>query len=188
MITTDDDALAERLKRLRWMGITRGTWERFRSQQEKPSWDYEVDEVGFKCGMNDLNAALGLIQLAKLESANGQRREIASQYAKAFGDLPWFRIPVERSYARSAYHAYAPRVDDRDGLIRHLATREIDASVYYKPNHLYSVYEPYRRPLPVTDTVWKQLVTIPLFPSMTEGEIAQVIDAVRCFQPNGQGS
>lgn len=187
MITTDDDAIAERLKRLRWMGITRGTWERFRSQQDKPSWDYEVTEVGYKCGMNDLNAAIGLVQLGKLESANAQRREIVSQYATAFQDLDWFKAPVERSYARSAYHAYAPRVADRDGLIRHLAAREIDASVYYKPNHLYSVYEPYRRPLPVTDSVWKELVTIPLFPSMSDGEVGQVIDAVRCFEPNGSG-
>ena len=188
MMTTEDDDLAERLKRLRWMGITSGTWERFRSEQDTPSWDYEVSEVGYKCGMNDLNAALGLVQLGKLESANGQRREVAKQYAGAFKDLPWFRAPVERSYARSAYHAYTPRVDDRDGLIQHLAAQEIDASVYYKPNHLYSVYEPYRRPLPVTDSVWKELVTIPLFPSMTEGEISLVIDAVRCFEPNGHGS
>jgi perosamine synthetase len=80
------------------------------------------------------------------------------------------------------------RVADRDGLVDHLAERQIDTSVYYKPNHLYSVYAPYRCPLPVTEAVWPTLITLPLFPSMTPEQIDRVVQAVRSFHPNGQAS
>ena len=188
MLTTDDDDLAERARRLRWMGITRDTWDRFghAASNSRPSWDYDVNEVGFKFQMNDLNAAIGLVQLGKLEATNAQRREIVLQYGRAFADLDWLICPVEKPYARSAMHAYIARAADRDRLIAHLAEREITAGVHYKPNHLYSAYEPYRRELPVTDSVWKVLVTLPLYPGMTEQEVGRVIEAVRCFRPNGR--
>ena len=147
-----------------------------------------MEEAGFKAHMNDLNAAIGLIQLGKLEAANAQRREIALQYAHAFADLDWFSPPVEKPNVCSAYHAYVARVTDRDGLIDHLAKQQIDASVYYKPNHLYSLYAAYRKPLPVTEAVWESLVTLPLFPSMTQEQVDQVVEAVRSFQPNGWAS
>jgi perosamine synthetase len=186
MITTDDPKLAERLKRLSWMGISKGTWDRFKESEGQQRWRYDITEVGYKFYMNDLSAAIGLVQLGKLESANAQRREIASQYNAAFKDLSWLRPPVIKSYARTSQHAYIPRVRDRDGLINHLLTHDIDASVHYYPNHLYPIYAPYSRSLPVTDSVWKELVTLPLFPSMTDGEVRQVIDAVKSFQPNGR--
>jgi len=186
MLTTDDEEMAARLKRLRWMGISRDTWERFRTGTNRRAWEYDVEEVGYKFHMNDLNAAIGLVQLGKLEAANAQRREIALQYASAFFDLDWFEPPVERPEVRSAYHAYVARVADRDGLVDHLAERQIDASVYYKPNHLYSLYSPFRRPLPVTEAVWQRLITLPLFPSMTQEQVDQVVQAVRSFHPNGQ--
>ena len=188
MLTTNDSALAERLKRLRWMGISQGTWDRFRKEDVGRRWDYDVTEVGYKLHMNDLNAAIGLVQLGKLESANAQRRELVMQYGKALADLAWLQRPVEKSYARSSWHAYVARARDRDGLIRHLATRDIDAGVHYKPNHLYSVYAPHRRVLPVTESVWQELVTLPLYPSMSEQAMDQVVEAVLEFQPNGHGA
>ena len=190
MLTTNNGGLVERAKQLRWMGITRDTWDRFGDEPKngRPSWDYDVNEVGFKFQMNDLNAALGLVQLGRLESTNAQRREIVLQYKKAFADLDWFQVPVEKPYAKSAMHAYVVRVPDRDGLIAHLAERGITAGVHYKPNHLYSVYEPYRRELPVTDSVWQEMVTLPLYPNMTESEFVQVVEAVRSFKPKGTAS
>ncbi|MFT5369884.1 MAG: perosamine synthetase [Candidatus Latescibacterota bacterium] len=185
MLTTNDDEIAERVKRLRWMGISKGTYDRFRKNGLEKRWEYEIDEVGYKCYMNDLNAAIGLAQLSKIEAANAQRREIFLQYGHAFAELEWFQAPVIREDVRSGMHAYVARVPDRDGLIAHLADNEIDAGVHYKPCHLFNVYEPYRRELPVTDAVWPLLVTLPMFPSMTEDNVQQVIGAVTGFQPNG---
>ena len=186
MMTTDDPELADRLKRLSWMGISKGTWDRFKESEGQQRWRYDITEVGYKFYMNDLSAAIGLVQLGKLESANAQRREIAGQYNAAFKDLSWLKLPVIKSYARTSQHAYIPRVRDRDGLINHLLKHDIDASVHYYPNHLYPIYAPYSRSLPVTDSVWQELVTLPLFPSMTDDEVRQVIDAVKSFQPNGR--
>lgn len=184
MLTTNDDAIAEQVKRLRWMGISRGTYDRFRKDGLERRWEYEIDEVGYKCYMNDLNAAIGLAQLNKIEAANAQRREVFLQYGHAFSELGWLQTPIVRDDVRSGMHAYVARVPDRDGLIAHLANHEIDAGVHYKPCHLFNVYEPYRRELPVTDSVWPQLVTLPLFPSMTEDNVQQVIGAVTGFQPS----
>lgn len=190
MLTTRDAELADRARRLRWMGISRETWDRFGKSngQTRPAWDYDVEEVGFKFQMNDLNAALGLVQLGKLETGNAQRREIFLQYGQAFKDLDWFRAPVEKSYVRSAMHAYVAQVADRDGLISFLHDRQITAGVHYKPCHLFRVYEPYRKDLPVVDAVWPKLVTLPLYPHMTEREVGQVVDAVRAFKPHGSVS
>ncbi|MDP6041903.1 MAG: DegT/DnrJ/EryC1/StrS aminotransferase family protein [Candidatus Latescibacteria bacterium] len=188
MLTTNDADLAERARQLRWMGISRGTWDRFRKNGVERRWEYEVGELGYKCYMNDLNAAIGLVQLSKLESANGQRREIFMQYAHAFDPLDWFQAPVERANVSSAMHAYVARVPDRDGLIDYLGQRDIDAGVHYKPCHLFEVYKPYHKVLPVTDAVWPSLVTLPLFPSMTERELGQVVEAVSNFVPNGSSA
>ena len=73
MFTTNDDWVAERVRKLRWMGISRGTWDRFQSGQPGRAWEYEVEEVGFKYGMNDIAAAIGLVQLDKLEDRKSTR-------------------------------------------------------------------------------------------------------------------
>jgi perosamine synthetase len=184
MLTTDDEAIAARVKNLRWMGISRGTYDRFRRNGGARAWEYDIEEVGYKFHMNDLTAAIGLIQLAKLESSNAARREIAAQYRKAFADLSWLELPTEKDYARSAHHMFVVRAKDRDGLIDYLDEREIDAGVHYKPNHLYTVYEPYRNELPVTEQVWQDIVTLPMHPSMSNEDVGHVIDAVRAFQPH----
>ena len=182
MLTTNNSDLAERARKLRWMGISRGTYDRFRKNGAERRWEYEVGELGYKCYMNDLNAAIGLVQLGKLESANAQRREIFLEYGRAFAPLDWMQTPVEKPQVRSAMHAYVARVPHRDELIDHLGQHNIDAGVHYKPCHLFDVYKPYRTELPVTDAVWRDLVTLPLFPSMTESEIGQVIEAVKKFE------
>ena len=185
ILTTNDPALADRARKLRWMGISRGTYDRFRKNGTARRWEYEVGELGYKCYMNDLNAAIGLVQLGKLESANAQRREIFLQYERAFDALDWLQTPTERAEVRSAMHAYVARTPQRDGLIDHLEQRGIDSGVHYKPCHLFDVYRPYRAALPVTDALWPQLITLPMFPSMTQSEVERVIAAVRDFQPEG---
>lgn len=183
MLTTDDEAIAERVKNLRWMGISRSTYDRFRKNGRARAWEYDIEEVGFKFHMNDLNAAIGIVQLGKLESTNAARREVAVQYREAFKDLGWVQTLEEKDYARSSHHAFVMLAEDRDRLIEHLAEKGIDAGVHYRPNHLYSVYEPYRRSLPVTEALWTRMVTLPMFPGMSNEDVLQVIDAVREFQP-----
>jgi len=184
MLTTDDEQIAEQIKNMRWMGINRSTYDRFRRNGRARAWEYDVEEAGYKFHMNDMSAALGIVQLAKLESTNAARREVAVQYRGAFEDLDWIQTLQEKEYAKSAHHAFVVLVEDRDGLIEHLAEQEIDAGVHYRPNHLYSVYEPYRRSLPVTESRWTRMVTLPMFPAMTNDDVLKVINAVRAFKPS----
>ncbi|MCK4351979.1 DegT/DnrJ/EryC1/StrS family aminotransferase [candidate division WOR-3 bacterium] len=182
MITFHDKDIDARLRKLRWLGINKSTYDRS-IVDNKYSWYYNIEELGYKYHMNDIAAAIGLVQLKKLDRMNAKRREIVKAYDEAFKDLDWIKLPVENDYAKSSWHIYAIKVENgkRDELINYLAKNGMSASVHYIPNHLYSMYKPYYRKLPVAETVWKKLATFPSYPDMEEAEIEKVIQVVREF-------
>jgi perosamine synthetase len=180
-VTLEDPERAARARRLRWLGLTRETWDRIHSTGH--SWDYDLAEFGFKANMSDINAAIGLVQLDRLEATNARRREIAAAYSSAFADLGWLETPVLRPDIQSSWHLYAIRTNDRDGLAAHMAERGVATGVHYRPNHLYGPYAPYTRSLPVTEAIWPRLLTLPMFPGLTDTEVDQVVEAVRTFEP-----
>lgn len=181
MIVTDHDQRAERLRRLRWMGITKGAWER--SQGGRYCWQYQVEEIGFKCHMHDLTAAIGLVQLRKLDAGNRRRREIAQRYDEGLGDLEWLTLRRTQERGVSAQHNYVLRAMDRDRLMEHLSAQGIEAGVHYYPNHLYPMYSAFRADVPVTERLWTQLVTLPLHLDLSDEDVQQVIRGVRSFKP-----
>jgi perosamine synthetase len=180
-ITLADDERAARLRRLRWLGLTRDSWQR--SRERGSSWDYDLAEFGFKAHMIDISAAIGLVQLARLDDMNARRRETVTAYTAAFSELGWLETPIERPDVRSSWHLYAVRVGERDRFMSHLAERGVSSGVHYRPNHLYEPYRPYARQLPITEAIWTRLVTLPLFAGMTDAEVDQVIEGVRSFEP-----
>ena len=165
------------------MGIDKSTYDRSIVDQGY-SWYYSVTEVGYKYHMSDIAATLGLVQLRKLERTNARRKEIVEVFNREFSDLSWLSLPVEKPGIVSAHHNYVLKVENgkRDSFITHMAEHGVATSVHYIPNHLYDMYEPYRRTLPVTEQVWRKLVTLPLFPGLTQGQIDQIISAVRAFK------
>ncbi len=182
MITIHDQEFEKRLRRLRWCGIDKDTWNRSEVDQ-KYSWYYTVQELGFKYHMNDIAAAIGLVQLEKLERANARRREIVNYYNERFANLEWLERPVEKEYTRSAMHNYVIKLNQRDQLIAHLQARRISAGVHYFPIHLYSMYRKFKADVPVTERVWRRLVTLPLYPGMSDADVERVVDATTCFMP-----
>ncbi|HEX7491572.1 MAG TPA: DegT/DnrJ/EryC1/StrS aminotransferase family protein [Candidatus Limnocylindrales bacterium] len=180
-ITLEDDALADRLRRLRWLGLSRSTWDR--TSGDGYSWDYDLAEIGFKAHLSDIAAAIGLVQLGRLTSSNDRRRVIADRYTSAFSSLDWLTPPAELAHVRSAWHLYAVMLEERNRFIEHMAARGIATSVHYKPTHLYAAYADFYRPLPTTESAWRRLVTLPLYPGLTDDEIQQIIDAVKAFEP-----
>ncbi len=182
MLTTNNKKFAERLRKLRWMGIDKSTWERAKSK--KPyAWEYRVEELGYKEHLDDIHSAIGLVQLAKLSRLNQRRREIISEYNQAFKSAGWITIPTERPYVKSSFHLYVIKVPAglRDRLIDYLGRRGISCSVHYFPNHLYKIYKPYRVRLPVTEDVYKRIITLPLYPELTPVGINRVIRTVLDF-------
>jgi perosamine synthetase len=128
-------------------------------------------------------AAIGLVQLDRLADLNAARRRLVERYIDGLADLDWLTLPIERPGARSAWHLFVVRLDDRDRLIDHLAERGIASSVHYRPTNQLAAYRDYATALPVTDREWRRLVTLPLFPDLSSAEQGQVIDAVRTFSP-----
>jgi len=178
-ITLADSSLADRLRRMRWFGLSQGTWER--TGRGGHNWDYGLDEVGYKAHLSDIPAAIGLVQLRRLPETNARRRAIAERYSQAFAGLDWLIHPIELDHVRSAWHLYVVRVEERCRFIDHLAGCGVASSVHYRPTHLYPPFARYAGPLPVTESVWPRLVTLPLFPGLTDDEVEQVIDAVVSF-------
>jgi perosamine synthetase len=177
MITTDDGDVAGRLRRLRWCGIDRSTWQR---DEGRYGWEYDITEPGHKAHMNDLTAALGLAQLERLDELNKARRDLAGRYLDELSGLGWLRLPAWRE--DSSWHLFAVRVmaEKRDTLVAHLLSAGVSAGVHYKPLNQFPVFGEYQ-PLPVTDRVWRELVTLPLFPDMSGEEFGHVVSAVRSF-------
>lgn len=174
MVTTNSSELAARLRRSRWFGIDRSTWDR---SGQAYSWDYDIPSAGWKANMNDITAAIALAQLERLDEMNKARKMVALRYLDELKDLEWLRLPSWRE--DSAWHLFAVRTENRDDLIRHMQVNGVSAGVHYRPLNTYEAFG--RQELPVTDRVWKTLVTLPLFTDMTEDEVTQVIQVVRSW-------
>ena len=177
MVTTNDIKSYERLKRLRWLGIDKSTFSR--TKKDNYVWDYDVKEIGFKCHGNDILSAIGIVQLNKLEKNNKRRREIFKKYNDAFKGI--LEIPVWKKGIVSACHNYVPKADGRDGLIQFLSSKNISAGVHYKPLYLHSFYRGMNARCPVADKVWEKIVTLPLYPDMSDEDVKTVIEAVKSF-------
>lgn len=192
MITTNRVEMLPVLNKLRWCGIDKSTWDRTEEiameQQSgirrfaKYGWYYEVHELGYKYHMNDIAAVIGLEQLKKLEAGNQRRRHIVSKYNEAFQGIPWIECIVEKEYSTSACHNYVIKTPYRDLLNIYLKDRGIATGVHYMPIHL----QPYYRKLsktsyPNAEHVWTQLLTLPLYPDMSEDDVIYIIDEVRRF-------
>lgn len=181
MVTTNDDSCAKRLREWRWMGISKDTWQRT-EQGTTYSWHYLVHELGFKAHLNDVAATIGIVQLRKLDAANRRRRDIVARYNEGFRDADWIERPPERDSVQSSWHIYHIKVDDRDGLHRHLMDHDIVSGVHYYPIHLHPYYRGNGASCPVAERAWQRILSLPLFPDMTNVQVDQVIETVLSFK------
>lgn len=193
MITTSRVEIMRALKRLCWVGIDKSTWDRTEEalleletgtrRFASYGWYYEVHDLGYKYHMNDIAAALGLVQLRKLEAANARRRQIVEQYHRAFEGIEWIERPVEKGYTRSACHNYVIKTPYRDQLNLYLKEKGVATGVHYLPIHLQPYYRRRSRvTLPVAEKVWTQLLTLPLYPALTDEETRYVIESILSFE------
>lgn len=174
MITTDDEQAYRRALRLRWLGIDKSTWDRT-AVDAQYWWEYRVEEVGYKSHLNDIAAAIGLVQLAKLDEMNAIRRTLVRQYLEELDGVPGVEMPAYDE--ASSWHLLVARVDHRDELSLYLRDRGISTGVHYKPVHLYPLYNKYE--LPVAEEEWRRLLTLPLFPALTSSDVSMICTAVR---------
>lgn len=183
MVTTSNEDWAERIKRLRWVGINKSTWQRADGEDgSKYNWEYDVEEDGYKYHTNDINSAIALVQLGRLNFTNGRRREICALYDEGLKGLDWLTLPIEKDYAYSSRHNYVVRVDERDKLADWMRDHRVGSGMHYIPNHLYDMYKPYvTEALPVIEREWLRCLTLPLHPNMTDSDVAYIIEVIKRF-------
>ena len=184
MISSNRADLIEPLRAQRWVGIDKDTWKRsagYTSPEviDARHWYYEVGVLGYKYNMNDLMAAIGLAQLKKLDRMNARRRAIIQRYLEGIKDCQRIRPLLPYKLEDSAYWIFGVRCEKRDDLIMHLKKKGIATSVHYMPIPMHPLFRKYRAETPVADRVWQTMITLPLFPDLTEAEVDYVVEALR---------
>ncbi len=186
MLVTQDPAIAERARMMSLHGLSKNAWSRF---EARGSWYYEIVEAGFKYNLTDVAAAIGIAQLEKADDFWRRRRRVAAGYAERLARYAEFvECPVEIDGRQSSWHLYPIRLRlerltiDRGVFIEELKQRGITCSVHWMPLHLHPYYRQnsgYRpEEFPVASAVWERLVSLPIFPQMTESEMDHVADAI----------
>jgi perosamine synthetase len=186
MITTNNSAAADRMRLMRLHGIGRDAWKRYCAEG---SWFYEVLEAGFKYNLTDFQAAIGLVQLARCDALRQARQAIAQRYSRAFSSSDELIVPTVKPGRQTSWHLYILRLRlerlkaNRDSFIQALHRRGVGCSVHFIPLHL----QPYYRraygykagDLPRAEQQYRSCVSLPIFPGLSEQEIAYVIQTVQ---------
>jgi dTDP-4-amino-4,6-dideoxygalactose transaminase len=185
MATTENDEWADRMSVLRLHGISKDAWKRYTNEG---SWYYEVAESGYKYNMTDIQAGLGLAQLKKVDWMCRRREDIALKYADAFQSAEEITAPRVKPDRRSAWHLYAIKLNtvalniDRGRFMEELKERGIGTSVHFIPLYRHPYYRDTfhctRQGFPVSERIYERVVSLPIYPGMTDGEVERVIDSV----------
>ncbi len=187
IVTTRSDELAAQMKILRFHGVNKDSQSRY---AKAASPRYEVLRPGYKYNMLDLQAALGIEQMKKLDRFNRTRTELAMRYHAAFADVPEVRVPESPKYAHvHAWHLYVVQVEidgltiDRDAFMAKMGELGVGVGLHFTATHLHKYYrEKYGMKagdLPVTEAACERIVSLPIYPRLTHAEQDRVVAAVK---------
>ncbi len=181
-IATNDDGAAKMAKIMRLHGMSADAWKRYTN---KNSWYYEIEECGWKYNMTDPQAALGLVQMKRLNELRDIRIKYAKMYTNAFKELEGLITPVEKPDRLHAFHLYPLLLKnyDRSEFIQEMSKRGIGCSVHFIPVHLHPYY---RRTMGTKEGLFQNAewfynreVSLPLYPKMSEADVQKVVEAVK---------
>lgn len=182
VVVTNDPELAARLKLLRSHGIDRNVKDMFGEGSE---WAYDMVDLGRNYRMTDLQAALGISQLKKIDTFIKRRNDLAKIYEELIGDLPWLETPQCEGNITHGWHLYTVLLNGikRNMLYRYLHQNNIGANVHYIPIYRFTYYRKHfpidPRAFPATEDVFDRIITLPLYPAMKEEEIGYVSDILK---------
>jgi perosamine synthetase len=186
MATTEISEWAQRMRMMSLHGISHDAWKRY---TKEGSWYYEVVSPGFKYNLTDIAAAIGIEQLKKCDQFWKARQRIATIYEKAFADIEEIQIPRCRKDVQHAWHLFVIQLNlehlkiNRGQFIEALREKEIGTSVHFIPLHLHPYYRDkfgYKPgDFPNASAAFERIVSLPIYPKMTEGDVERVVKAVR---------
>jgi len=183
IITTSDERIAERVRLLREHGMTKSAFER----EKKATWYYDVVDLGYNYRLNEVQAALGISQLKRVEEINKRRIEAAHYYTQKLKEINGIIPPYEAKDRTHIYHLYVIKVTekygiDRDELYKRLSAKGIGLSVHYTPLHLLTFYKRklgYREgDFPIAEKISKEILSLPLFPTISKTQIDYVVKEI----------
>lgn len=188
MACTQSGELADRMRIMSLHGISKDAWKRFTADG---SWYYEIIAPGFKYNLTDIASAIGLVQLRKADEMHRKRQAWAARYQAELGEVEELILPRELPDRIHSWHLYAIRLRlerlaiDRAQVIQALKERGVTTSVHWLPLHMHPYYrDKYRyqpADLPVAASLYPQLITLPLFPEMSEAELLHVCVTLKEF-------
>lgn len=184
LIVTDDAALADRLRSLKFHGLGVDAYDRH-THGRKPQ--AEVIMPGFKYNLPDISAAIALVQLKKLPAINERRAAIAQRYLTALADTPFLPLAQPIWSHQHAWHLFIIRVDEaqcgisRDALMETLKAQDIGTGLHFRAAHTHKYYRKRYPQLSLPHTEWnsERICSIPLFPDMRDEDVNRVISALR---------
>jgi UDP-4-amino-4-deoxy-L-arabinose-oxoglutarate aminotransferase len=181
MVTHRDDALDKQLRALRFHGIERDAWKRY-GKGGNP--DYDIEEPGYKYNLTDIQAALGIAQLARLEEINRRRSELVNLYREGLKDVEGIELPVDTPYPHThSRHLFVVKVKamERPRFMERLSAYNIGYGLHFPPCHLLKyVKERFGvTSLPETERAGREILSLPLFPDMADDDVLYVCEAVR---------
>jgi dTDP-4-amino-4,6-dideoxygalactose transaminase len=175
-ICTDDPWVADKVKLLRLHGISKDAWKRYTSTG---TWYYEIEECGWKYNTTDLNAAIGICQLSKIDRLWKRRKEIASMYDVGLPGLG----QVRRTDRTHSHYLYPIMVPNHKDFIEKMGLKGIGCSVHFIPLHLHPYYQNtygyMRGDFPVTESIYDHEVSLPIYPRMDDASVEYVIKSVQ---------
>lgn len=187
MVVTDNEDLYRRVKVMRLHGIDRDVWNRFTA--DKPSWEYDVIAPGYKYNLPDVAAAIGLAQLERAEEFRRQRERCARFYLRELANVPGLDLPIVRvPLVDHAWHLFPIVLNgdaavSRNRFIEILAEHGIGTSVHYKPLHRMTYYRQRyglrAADFPNAERIWQGCVSLPIYPSLSDDDLAYVCETVR---------
>jgi dTDP-4-amino-4,6-dideoxygalactose transaminase len=179
MITTNNAALADKIRVLRSHGMTSLTWDRDKGH----SFSYDVVAPGYNYRIDEIRSSLGLVQLKKLNGNNGKRAEAVNIYREKLGDMSEIHIPFCRGRQDSSYHLFPMLLEkgrDRTNFMGFMKAKGIQTSIHYPPIHKFTEYRALgnNSSLPLTDNIESRIVTLPLYPNIHRQQIHYTIESI----------
>lgn len=185
VITTNNKELYEKLKLFRTHGITRD--KQILYNKNEGSWYYEQLELGYNYRITDIQCALGISQLNKIDKFLRRRREIAEKYNEYLKDIDGIVLPYQEEYIKSSWHLYVIQLElekfkvGRREIFEALKAENIGVNVHYIPVYYHPYYQKlgYKKGLcPNAEKLYERIITIPLYPKMTDKDVKDVVEAL----------
>jgi perosamine synthetase len=171
-VVSKDNNLIEKIRKLSYLGINKDFYKRY---EKKGNWFYDIEELGYKANLDNIHSAIGLEQLKKIDKMNQRRNEIAKYY---YDNLKNVELNIYDKNHYHSYHLFIIRVKNRDEFTAKLKEKNIGSSVHFRPLHKHSFYKDRFKGFKNADSVYKEILSIPMYPGLKDSEVEYIVDTI----------